>query len=119
MSGHALDRIDAALSAFLAVADAGATPDGIAAAFAQHVASLDAGKLPPAAQQQWEILRRLLKAPGAGPIPARAVNALASWPAARVRDLVDAVRALAAEVSRAANDRLADETNERVSRAYL
>ena len=119
MSQVALDKIDAALRAFLAVADAGGTPDVIATAFAQHLAGLDAGKLAPAAQQLWEIVRRLLKAPGCGAISARAVNALSSWPAARIRELIEAVRALAVEVSRAVNDRLADDTNERVSRAYL
>lgn len=119
MSHDALDRIDAALTGFSAAADADGAPDAVAVAFARHLADLDASKLPPAAQQQWDIVRRLLKAPGSGAVPARATNAMSSWPTARISELVDAVRALAADVSRATNDRLADETNERVSRAYL
>ena len=34
-------------------------------------------------------------------------------------ELLAAIRAIETQVARAANDRLADETNERVSRAYL
>ena len=38
---------------------------------------------------------------------------------ARIGELIAAVRTIEAEIAREANDRLADETNERVSRAYL
>ena len=38
---------------------------------------------------------------------------------ARVGELISAVRTIEAEIARTANDRLADATNERVSKAYL
>ena len=117
-----------ALVAFFPALLATGTPGAevVARAFAAHLASIDAAQLPPAAQPMWDrIVVRLLKAPASldrgakSPIPERAIAAIASWPQARVNELVETVRAIAAEVERAANDRLADETNAQVSRAYL
>ena len=113
----------AALVAFFSrLPTSGAPPaDEVARAFAAFVAGFDARKLPAAAQPGWErIVTRLLMAPpGPAPIPHRRITAIAAWPAARVGELIAALRAIATEVERAANDGLADETNERVSRSYL
>jgi hypothetical protein len=38
---------------------------------------------------------------------------------ARIGELIAAVRAIETEIARETNDRLADETNARVARAYL
>jgi hypothetical protein len=98
-----------------------ADPALIARAFALHLATAELVKLPKAAQPTWQsLVTRLLKVPGdTHPIPASASAAIASWPMARVGELIAAVRFIEAEIARAANDRLADETNERVSRSYL
>ena len=116
-----LEQIAHKLAAFLAEANDPSAADAIAAAFARHLANLDAAKLPPSARRLWErIVTRLLKAPaGKAPIPPRCMAVIASWPCVRIAELVDAVRGIEAEVARAINDRLSDETNERVSRAYL
>ena len=114
-------------AAFLAqVAASDSLPDKIAPcdvalAFANHLVTIDPAKLPKAAQPQWHrLVTRLLKvASGQRPLPQRAIAGIASWPSARVAELLALVTAIEAEIARAANDRLIDETNERVSRAYL
>lgn len=98
-----------------------AEPDLIAQAFAQHLAFIDPVKLPKAAQPVWATLvTKLLKASADKvPLPARAIAGIGSWPMARVGELIAAVRTIEAEIARRANDNLADETNTRVSKAYL
>jgi hypothetical protein len=98
-----------------------AEPDLIAQAFATHLASIDPVRLPKAAQPVWATLvTKLLKAPADKvPLPPRAIAGIGSWPMARVGELISAVRTIEAEIARTANDNLADETNARVSKAYL
>lgn len=122
MTSPAIDPATSLVAFFTALPATGPlTADAVAQAFGQHLAGLDARQLPAAAQPAWErIETRLLKAPaGQSPIPPRQIKAIASWPASRVDELIEAIRRVATEVERAANDRLADETNTRVSRAYL
>ena len=99
----------------------GPAPEAVAQAFAVHLASLDVRQLPPAARLAWDgIVMRLLKVPAATvPIPGQAIGRIASWPSARITELISALRSIAVDAGRAANDRLADETNARISRAYL
>lgn len=97
-----------------------AEPARIADAFARHLSGINSAKLPKAAQPVWTALvTHLLKSTVDRPLPPRAMAAIASWPMARIGELIGAVRKIEAEIAREANDRLADETNERVSRAYL
>ena len=98
-----------------------AEPELIAQAFALHLAAIDPGKLPKTAQPIWNsLVARLLKTPADKiPLQPRAIAAIGSWPMARIGELIAAVRSIEAEIAREANDRLADETNQRVSRAYL
>ena len=122
MTSPAIDPAAAIVGFFSALPTDGASaPQDVAQAFAVHLAALDARKLPPSAQSGWkQIATRMLKAPaGKSPIPPRQVAAIASWPLARVTELIESLRAIAVDVERAANDQLADETNERVARAYL
>ncbi len=113
----------AAFAAFLAtiLQSERADPDLIAQAFATHLAAIDPANLPKAAQPVWTTaVTKLLKAPAdKTPISPRAIAAIGSWPMARIGELITAVRAIEAEIAREANDRLADETNARVARAYL
>jgi hypothetical protein len=98
-----------------------AEPELIAQAFATHLAQIDSAKLPKAAQPVWQTLvTKLLKTQADKvPLPPRAIAGIGSWPMARIGELIAAVRHIEAEIAREANDRLADETNQRVSRAYL
>ena len=117
------DRPSEPFAAFLAmILEAErAEPDLIAQAFAIHLAAIEPAGLPKAAQPVWHtVVTRLLKAPaGQTPLPPRAIAAIGSWPMARVGELIAAIRSIEAEIAREANDRLADETNRRVARAYL
>lgn len=98
-----------------------AEPELIAQAFATHLAFVDPGKLPKTAQPIWSsLVARLLKTPADKiPLQPRAIAAIGSWPMARIGELIAAVRSIEAEIAREANDRLVDETNSRISRAYL
>jgi hypothetical protein len=120
MSGADFQRVFTAFLATLAT-DGTPAPDAVAQAFAAHLGAIDPAKLPKAAQPLWQTLRtRLLKAPaGQSPVSPRAIAAIASWPSSRVAELITAIRLIEAEISAEANDRLADETNSQVSRAYL
>ena len=110
-------------AAFLALVLSSELPpaDAAAKAFANHLASVDPAKLPKAARPLWQaLITRLLKTRAdKGRVPPAVIAGIASWPQTRVAELVAAVQAIESEIARAANDRLADETNERVSKSYL
>jgi hypothetical protein len=112
MTGTTLDR-------FAAMVAAPTDADTVAAAFAEHLASVTTDTLPSAARSQWGQLTRLLKSQTGNPVPGRAIAAIKSWPAARVDALLEHIRAIHAILEKTENDRLEDEIRDKIRHAYL
>ena len=110
------DRLVAARGASAAK---GNDADALSAAMAAHLGGLDMAQLPPAAQVVWtERIARPLKADIGKPLPARAIAAIRSWPAARVSQLVEALAEIEAIVVEAYNDAEHEVIYAEISRTY-
>lgn len=93
--------------------------DTVAAAVAAHVASTTSAKLPPAARATWELkIARPLKTDVTKPLPARAVNAVRSWPSSRVAELVAALAEIEAILADFENEAMHEAIYTEISRAY-
>jgi hypothetical protein len=111
-----------AFSAFVSKlgTDVPSAPDRVADLIAHHLAATRIEALPPAAQDVWRDVVRLLKADvRRTPLQEKAIAAIRSWPAARVTELIDALRRIASALDDAENDRQNDEIRVHVARAYL
>ncbi len=95
----------------------GAEPVG---AFARSLGQLRAETLPPAAQPIWrDLVTQLFKADPRKPLPETALAAMRSWPAARIRDLIDRLRRIEAILHDAENEKQNDEIRDGLQRHYL
>lgn len=94
-------------------------PDEVAKAIATHLGTLTDMGLPLTARTIWrDRIARPLKGPSGKPLPARTVAAIASWPTARVADLVAALREIEAIIADAENDARNEIIYAEISRAY-
>lgn len=91
----------------------------VASAFAEKLSGISADRLPPAAQDPWRKIARLLRAPADRAVPDRSTHAMRSWPHARVTELIDLVRELHAVLEKIENDRLEDEIRDKIRHHYL
>jgi hypothetical protein len=109
-----------AVARFLrALADSDHSAERIAACFREHVSTLSQADLPPSAQDAWNHVTDLLKAPANKPIPDKAALAIRSWPQSRVNELMAHIRHLRAALEKVENDRLEDEIRDTIRRHYL
>ncbi len=100
-------------------AEKGNDADALASAIGEHLARLDPGELPAAAQVVWtERIARPLKADMAKPLAARAVASIRSWPSARVGQIVQALSEIEALVIDAENDAEHEVIYAEISRTY-
>ena len=93
--------------------------DAVASAVATHLAQTTTADLPPRAQSIWmDHVARLLKGDPAKPLQTRAIDAIRSWPSARVVAFVKALTDIEAILVDTENDALNEAIYAEISRAY-
>lgn len=106
------------LAAVEALAKAGADPDALADACAEHLPTLMAAELPAASRLRLEEIARLMKITLSRPPPADAIARLRAWPAARLAELAECIAALRGDIQAADIERMNDAIGREISRAY-
>ncbi len=95
-------------------------PGDVAAALVRNVADGITVLPTPAAEAGWRRVKRILRLGTAGnAVPGDAMAAVRSWPQARVGELLEALRAVHADLMSESNARWEAEIREELAKTYL